>query len=403
MDTRIAAAAGRPAATLRRHRRLTAVLIAVLLIGIPALSVYRQWGGAIYWESDGLFYQSMVLQVQGKSEAQALHEVFEGPMAARARSLDADEPGEAHRVTRPAWVSYSAQFYQRRWLMPVAAAAVYPVFGEHSLETLSLLGYCLLCPLLYLLLRLRFTRALSMVVALACIALPPLRNWTLYPLTDSWGLCLMVAAVLAGVKVIERGPRWLPAWAACIVGLALIRDMAFVMVAAAAFSLLVLRNRRTLALVGTAVLATAPWPLFWGGSTRDLLAYVANDNTIPPESTWGYVLDHYWHQMSTAISDYAHYATANPLIVAFYVLGLAGLVAFANRRDPLYLLLTGTVLGFLAFLALGPTFSNFRYELMLIPAISAGLALVGDRVTQRLAAHGWALPTASAPIMRQSP
>jgi hypothetical protein len=40
----------------------------------------------------------------------------------------------------------------------------------------------------------------------------------------------------------------------------------------------------------------------------------------------------------------------------------------------------GVVAGYVAFLIIGPTFSDFRYELMLILPLATGLALTAERV-----------------------
>jgi hypothetical protein len=367
---------------------LIAVLIALALLAVPAASLVRQWGGTIYWETDALFYQAKLLQVRGMSQDAAVERVFEGPMSSRARSLDADEPGEPHRVTRPEWVDYSTQFYERRWLLPLAGAGLWPVLGEHSLETLSLIGYCLLCPMLFLLLRRRFSTPISFGVALAAMALPPLRDWTLYPLTDSWGLVFLAGGVLAALAVLERGPRWLPLWMLCVAALAFTRDTAFLLLAAAGVMLLLDRNRRSALLAGTGVLAALPAPLLWGAPVKELLAYLLSDIDIPQEVSWSFIASEYLPRLGEAADGYIDFVARRPLVTLVFLIGIASLFVLAPKGDRYFNLLRGTLLGYVVFLAIGPTFSNFRYELVLIPAVATGWGLVAERVQRELVARG---------------
>src|SRR4051794_41289847 len=71
--------------------------------------------------SDGLFYEVQRLQVEGRSEAQATREVFDGAIARQTARIE-DEPSHEVRVLDPAWVEYSKRFYRRRWLVPAGAA-----------------------------------------------------------------------------------------------------------------------------------------------------------------------------------------------------------------------------------------------------------------------------------------
>ena len=48
----------------------------------------------------------------------------------------------------------------------------------------------------------------------AAVFLPPLTNHSSYPLTDSWGLALEIAAFAAAILALDRGLRWLPLWIA---------------------------------------------------------------------------------------------------------------------------------------------------------------------------------------------
>jgi hypothetical protein len=119
-------------------------------------------------------------------------------------------------------------------------------------------------------------------------------------------------------------------------------------------------------------------------SESKLLAFVFADHTIPKDTSWGAVLPEYPANVGHMLSKYADYATANPQIV---LLALAGVIAafwLAPRRDTLTILIWSTMLGYLAFLAVGPAFSAFRYELVLVPLIAFGFGQVAERVLHRI-------------------
>jgi hypothetical protein len=361
------------------------VLICLLLAAVAALSMVRQWGGTVYWDADALYYQAQTFELRGQDVTRARLELFSGPLAARARRLDVADAGQPRRVTDPAWVDYSARWYRRRWLLPLAAAGVYPVLGLHSLQTLSLLGYVALGPLLFLLLRRRFSASTSVVVTLGCLALPPLRDWAIYPLTDTWGLALEIAGLLLAVAVLERGARWLLPWALCIVALAFTRDTAFVLLVAAALVAVRLRTRLAVTLAATGAVAALPAPLLFQTAVRDQLAYVLEDRTIPSDTSWSFVAHHYLPTVGRMADDYATYVSGHVLVVAAFAVGLALLYLLRDRRDPLLLMLAWLPVGYLTLLALGPTYSAFRYELVLIPSVAAGLALGVERAAWPLA------------------
>jgi hypothetical protein len=372
---------------LRRSPRRVTALAAIFIALVAAGSLARQWGGPIYWETDALFYQAQLLEIRGADKAPTLEKLFQGPDGARARGLDraAQRAGHPPRVTNPAWVAYSTRFYERRQLLPAIGAALYPILGDHSLETLSLLGYVALGVFLFLLLRRRFALSTSMVVAFICLALPPLRNWAIYPLTDTWGAALLAAGLLAGLSVVEHGPKRLPWWILAVVALAFTRDIAFILVLAALTLLVFTRTKRAALLTGTGILAALPAPLFLGGvPLRQLLAYVFNDINIPKSDSWGSVLRGYGPDVRHMLNGYADYLPGHLLVAGIFVVGIL-LLAFARRgRDPLFLLARGAALGYAAFLVIAPTFSAFRYEIAFIPMLAVGLGVGVDWIRVRV-------------------
>jgi glycosyltransferase involved in cell wall biosynthesis len=356
-------------------------LALITLTLLAALSLASHWAGPISWETDALFYQSKVEEISGTGGPTARHQVFTGPLSDYERQLEvegsADEPA---RVSDPAWVEYSSGFYARRLLLPAVAAAIDPVFGVRSLQILSLLGFVLVPGLLFLLLRRRLPFGISAAVAAATILWPPLRAWSVFPLTDSTGLALLIAALLFGVLTVDRGRRWLLPWFLATLALAFTRDLAFMPVVAALCLLAVRRDRLAAALVGTGIAAALPALLVHSVSESQALAYVFADHTIPTDTSWGSVLADYPGNLGHMLGRYLDYAGSHPLVVLAALGGVAAAFALAPRRDALTVLVWGTLPGYLLLMAIGPSFSAFRYELVLLPLIALGYAHAAVRV-----------------------
>lgn len=362
----------------------TALAIVALLL-LAALSMGRHWSGDVSWETDALFYQAKTEQILGAEAKVARRQVFGGPLSSYERGLEAQSPDEPRRVSDPAWVEYSSSFYERRLLLPLAAAALNPVLGQRALQILSLLGFVLVPVLLFGLLRRRFSVEASFVVAAAAILWPPLRAWSVFPLTDSSGLALLIAGLLCGLLVLERGRRWLVPWTLCVLALAFTRDIAFMLVVPALGVLAVERGRRSLVLVGCGIAAALPALMVHSVSESKELAYVFANHTIPADTSWGAVLSEYPSHLGQMAGRYLDYAVAEPLVVLIALGGLVAAFLLASRRDPLTLLVWGTFPGYLLLLAVGPAFSSFRYELVLVPLIAFGYGHLAERLVRRWA------------------
>jgi hypothetical protein len=362
----------------------TTLAVAALLL-LAAISMGRHWAGPIDWETDALFYQSKTMQIEGTDGSTARREVFGGPLSHYERGLEAENPGEPPRVSDPAWVEYSSGFYARRLILPAIAAALSPVLGLRSLLVLSLVGFILVPALLFVLLRRRLSFGVSVGVAAAVILWPPLRAWSVFPLTDSTGLALMIAALICGAFVIERSSRWLVPWFLCVLALGFTRDIAFMPVIAAFGLLVVKRDRRSAALVGCGILAALPPLMVHSVSESESLAYVFANHTIPADTSWGSVLADYPGNLGHVLGRYADYALSDPLVVLIAVAGLVAAFVLAPRRDPLTILLWSTFPGYLFLMAIGPAFSAFRYELVLVPLIAFGYGHLAQRVLPSLA------------------
>jgi hypothetical protein len=340
--------------------------------------------------SDGLFYEVQRLQVEGHDEAEATRIVFDGAIARQTAAIE-DEPSHP-RVLDPAWVEYSKRFYHRRWLVPALAAGLAPVVGEQAgraLRVASLLGYLLVAPVLFLLLRRRFSPWLSAGLAVACTLAPPVYKWSLGMRVDSWGLQLEALGLLSAVLVKDLGRRWLALWTLAIAALSITRDAELVLLPAVAWLLFVERGdreatRTNLALLGTGVAASLPAFLIGGAAVRDNLAYVIGGYNIPADSSWSYVASGYLDQLWRTISTDATYPLDFPAPVAVVLyagLGLAlaalaAVIARPSRGDPYFSLMKAAIPGCVLLLLLANNPQAYRLELVLVPIAAVGLAVL---------------------------
>ena len=292
----------------RRATAVLAVLVSVV-VGVVAVPGFVKLDEP---SSDGLFYEVQKLDVAGHTEPEATRLVFDASIARQVASIE-DEPDQP-RVLDPAWVAYSKRFYHRRWLVPALAVAVEPIVGDapgRGLRVASLLGYLLVGPVLFLLLRRRFSPSLSAVVAIVCTLAPPVYKWSLGMRVDSWGLQLEALGLLAAVLVKDLGRRWLALWVLALAALSLTRDAEAILIPAVLWLVWVERRdpeatRTNATLVGTGIAAALPALLLGGTPVRENLAYVISGYNIPADSSWSFVASHYldqlWHTISTDLT-----------------------------------------------------------------------------------------------------
>jgi hypothetical protein len=261
-----------------------------------------------------------------------------------------------------------------------------PVAGERAILDLSVAGYVAAILALFGFLLLRFRLPIAAAVALATVVLPALTKHSSFPLTDSWGLALETAAFAAGILALERGRRWVIAWAAAVLLLAFTRDSALILVAAAAWVALTQRSKVSAWMLGTgvaaslAVLALFPMPM------RELLAMMLNGAQPDPDASWGAIIAQYPGAIvdmlqadGGAVRDGAWF-TAAYLIVGVGALFL--LTRGANGSAAATLLKAGAVAG-AAYVVAVPVFSAFRLELVLVPMAAYGLALGAEWLAAR--------------------
>jgi hypothetical protein len=362
-----------------KARWLLASLAAVACGALLSLSA---WSDRPNWtDVDSLFYQAMSLEVGGTPAPEARARVFASALA---------PPAIKAYALNPAYQAFESQFSRRRWLVPALADAIRPVAGDRSLPDVAIVGYLLFGLTLFWLLASRFSAWSSLSIVALCLALGPLRDWGVRPMTDSWGLALSAAAVLCSLLVLARGMEWLPLWIAVMVGLSFTRDLALIPIAGLAWLMYRYRDatlRRTaLVLAATGVLATVPSYLLFGASLRLSLAYQMSRfhyPVSPAHSTWGYVAEHYPAFSERLVRNDLRYVLNHPVVGLTFVIGVVALFALPANRDRLILLMRGASLGWLLLIAIDPGPSRFRYELTLVPSAAVGLCLLVEQV------RGW--------------
>jgi len=362
----------------------TTVICFLAVIAVALASSLTVWRHPVDWsDPDSVFYQAQAVEIRGASQQAALKHTFEGPIGRAARAWDHSHRYAANR----AWVRYSARFYRRRWVVPALAAGLTGAAGSRSLQIVSVIGYLLIGGLVYLLLRRRFSHLTSGVVAIACVWLPPVRQYSFAPMTDSWGIALLLAALIAALTVLERGERWLPCWLAVLGVLSVTREDSIVAVGAACLVALLVRTRRAVWLAVSGIAVSIPAWAMLGAPLRETLAYTLNDFEPPGDPSWHFVGQLYVERLKSTIrSDllYPHVSGwSTPYTIVWYLgfaIGLAGILLLLFRRDDddFFRLIRGSLLGAAAYIALSVNYSGLRLELVFLPAVAVGLALLVD-------------------------
>jgi hypothetical protein len=352
-----------------------------VLLALALCAVLPRLAGPVQCSVDGLFYQAQVYELQGESQNAALRRAFSSQAAIRV----AREPGQASRVENSAWVKYSAPFYRRRWLVPAIAAALYPIAGDRSLLYASMLGYVAVGLLLFALLRTRFSDGVGLLAAAACLCLPPLIKSGSMPATDSWGLALEVAALLAALLALERGGRWIAVWVATILALSFTRDATVVLLVAVGAIAIATRTRRSAAVLAMGIAASIPEVALFGAPLEKQLTYILQGFRIPTAVNWSYVVAHYPAAAWSVIWDDAAYPNWNDPVVEYpaaaaLVAAVAYMLVSAPRRDVFFTLNRAAIVGAVVTVALAVNYTGLRLELVFVPCVAVGLAFAVQRL-----------------------
>lgn len=363
-------------------RRLTLPLACVLaLVAVAVGAIWTEAREPVRWTPDGLFYQARVLELRGADHDSAIRDVFQGPLSARARSIDRDNVGD------PAWVAYNEQFYERRQVLPLAGAALQPLTGERSLLYISLAGYVAAVVAVFLLLLLRFRLAIAFSVALATALLPALTSHSAYPLTDSWGLALETAALGAAVLTMDRSLRWLPAFAAAVLVLSFTRDSTWIPVLATVWCAFRFRTRPAVYLAATGIAASLPALLLFSVPLRELVAFNVFGHDPAPDATWSMIARNYPEALIEHVRGNLGFIRQGAWFTGAYLVGGVILLFALTRRskDALTTLLKAAAVVALLYTVSIPAFSAFRVELVFVPMAAYGLAFAAERLLERRA------------------
>ncbi len=353
-------------------------LAAAALTGFAFAVAALLWTQTTRWMPDGYFYRAQVLRILGAEKEDALRTVFEGRLTLADRRAEAGLPAYQRKLSNPEWVRESAQFYERRRVVPLLAAPLDAWLGPSGLRLVSLAGYVLLAPLLYLLLRLWFPVRIAMPVAAAALIVEPLRTWSSSPLTDSWGLALLTAALACGCLTLTRDPRWLVGWAAAILALGFTRDLTVIVVGAAVLAFLVHRSRLTGALAGIGVLAALPAPLVFGVPLKAAIAYPLNGYYPVDDPSWSFIADRYVGGVKDVVKSDLSFLAEHPFVALVLVGGTAA-IALLRPPGAARTLVWAAVPAALAYVLLTPNDTDFRLELAFLPVAALG---VGAAVTR---------------------
>ncbi len=374
------------------------VLVGLALAVLALATIHGSFERPVRWSPDSLYYQAQLHQFRGDSRERAFERVFEGPISERLRRVDPEHIGD------PAWVAYNERFFERRVAVPLAGAAIEPLAGERSLSIVSIAGYVAAIVALFCLLLLRFPLPVAGAVAAATAVLPAVSDNAPLPLTDTWGLALVSAALAAAILSFERDRRWLVLWAAAIFLLAFTRDSLWVPVLAAAFCAWRWRSRTGLLLVGAGVAAALPALLLFGTPMRELLAFAVSAFRPNPDASWLYIAERYPDALVELVRGNVGFVRRGEWYTgAYFAAGLPLLFLLARGsadRAATYMR-AAAVAGLLYVLAV-PLFSAFRLELVFVPAAAFGLAAG----LQRLVALVRARPVQEAvalPVAAQNP
>jgi hypothetical protein len=355
-----------------RSSRVRELSVVGLIVVIAGVSSSQHWHGRIAWTPDGLFYAAQTLELRGESPAPARHRIFDGSTARPLRLQERTTlPQASRRVDNPEWVSYSAQFYRRRWFVPALAAAIYPWLGLRSLAVVSLIGYVAAGILIFSLLRQRFSRALAAAVATLFLALPSFRLYSFFPLTDSWGVALEVGCLSAALLTMRRGLAYLPLWVIAVAALSLTRDVAIAIVAAAVWLAIRTRTRRNLLVCASGLAAAVPAPLFLGAPLRAQLSWAFDGYHVPHRTSWPNLLHEYGPNLKSMILlDLQHHSA----VMLLFAVALVALFGLRRGNDDYFQLVRASAIFSLLYLALVPVYTDFRLELALVPMVAVGVA-----------------------------
>ena len=391
----------RKEAPLKLSPRARDGVIVVALFTFGVLIALPHFWESPQWNPDALFYQAQIHELQGEGRYQALDRVFASNLATREKTRESTLPPSLQRIDNPAWVDYSSRFYRRRWTVPLLADAISPVGGTNSLEYVSLIGFALIAPFGYLLLRTRFRPLVSAASAVFCSLLPPLLALAPHPNTDTWGLALLLAALIVALRLHTGGMRWLPLWILVILALSFTRDETIVAITAVAWLAFANRSRVMAWATATGVMASLIAPLLFSSPIKENLAYVLNDYRISAHASWSHILSEYPSALGTLIKLDFRYPVESAVPVLTFVMGIVVLGGLAmllfrrKERGPLARLARGSLVGAVITILVSVNYTAMRLELVFVPAVAVGIGLLLEYLLARVTQSARVAPAAA--------
>jgi Dolichyl-phosphate-mannose-protein mannosyltransferase len=360
----------------------------VLLAALVAVATAPRWGDPIPWTPDGLYYEAQTRELEGEEARAARAVVFSSDLAALPRAREQDAPPELRRVGNPGWVEYSAEFYRRRWTVPLAALALRPVAYARSIQIVSLVGYAVFGLTLFALLRRSFGTVASGLAAATILAVPQLYEVALAPLTDTWGLVLLAGGMALAVQALRRGRIWLLPFAAVLATLSLTRDNAWVLIGALLLYAVRWRSRRAAGLAALGAVVVLPAHLAFPVDAGRLVAFTVNGSRIPSSTSVDFIASHYGSAFRGMLeSQWQIQSTGMPSITGMILLlGLASLALPAGGRQPLVSLARAAVFAGSVFVLTLPQ-PGFRILFVLLPSAAVGFGLLYTRIGLRARAE----------------
>ena len=362
-------------------RRDFAVAGMLLVFGLAVAFPFSLSG--VHWTFDSLYYEAQKQELEGQSQAAARKEVWNSKLASHYRHIITAVEHVKWRRFTPTLPWYSS-FFRRRWTLPVIAAALDPLYGTKSLKVASLLGWALLAPLLFLLLRRRFSTEASVFATVISMFLPPVLMWASEPMTDLWALTILVAGLLFALMTRED-LRWLPAWILAVLIGSFTRDLVLVFVFATGWLAFRERSRRMALVAATGLLASLPPLLLFPVSLQKSLTFGVSHWHIAATEGWGWILSRFPGALLhyTLKSNLAYpFHVGLPYSALTFVMAIpviVGVILLFRSPGPFATLMRGAAVGGVATLvAAGAIYTELRIELVFVPVVAGGLALLAE-------------------------
>jgi hypothetical protein len=353
--------------------RWTDVLCCLAVVVLAVVLSSQAWTAPVLWDPDGLAYQAKMLEYSGVPKPAALSRAFE-----LRRFVTAENAGQTLRSESLQKFDSDMRWFRRRILVSEVASWLRPVLGdERSLLAVSIAAYVLLGAALYILVRFRFAWPYALAVASAAMLFPPLRRWSLAPMSDSAGVLSIAIALIAATLTIRSGRRWLPLWIAALALGSFTRESIAVAVVAAAV-LAVRRVPNGAVLFATGVAAVAPAAMLFRYPMRLSFANLAARRLSVPVDTSTIAIVKHW-AILVAVEPLYYLASEPIWTTVLLVTVVIALLSRGSGSDRYFA--QAAAVGGLAYLVTFPFISGLRLELVLLPAAALGAAaLAGDLV-----------------------